>query len=278
MKHKNKGFTLVEVMTAVTIIVILVALLMPALSMVRRMANETAQKAQFAAIDMAIMAFKNDYGDYPPSDCPPNPPSYDYGGAQKLAEALLGWDLLGFHPKSDWRYDGLDKDGLEWAYDPCNIRLGASLNERRGPYLETSKANAFRLGSLFSNTGARAPATFVMCDVFAVKQVAIGGKTVKAGTPILYYKANTASKSFVVPGAWNDLTVMYNTFDNLSLIALGKITDGTSHPLVLFNFDYAGGIRDPKITIPWPYRPDSYILISAGADGLYGTSDDIHNF
>jgi len=66
VKHKNKGFTLVEVMTAVTIIVILVALLMPALSMVRRMANETAQKAQFAAIDMAIMAFKNDYGDYPP--------------------------------------------------------------------------------------------------------------------------------------------------------------------------------------------------------------------
>ena len=26
------------------------------------------------------------------------------------------------------------------------------------------------------------------------------------------------------------------------------------------------------------YRPDSYILISAGADGFYGTSDDIHNF
>ena len=30
--------------------------------------------------------------------------------------------------------------------------------------------------------------------------------------------------------------------------------------------------------INWPYRPDSYILISAGADGLYGTGDDITNF
>ena len=27
-----------------------------------------------------------------------------------------------------------------------------------------------------------------------------------------------------------------------------------------------------------PYRPESYILISAGFDGRYGTSDDITNF
>jgi hypothetical protein len=27
-----------------------------------------------------------------------------------------------------------------------------------------------------------------------------------------------------------------------------------------------------------PYRADSYILISAGRDGLYGTADDIVNF
>jgi hypothetical protein len=38
-------------------------------------------------------------------------------------------------------------------------------------------------------------------------------------------------------------------------------------------------LRDPKITATkWPYRPDSYILISAGADGLYGTQDDVTNF
>ncbi len=38
-------------------------------------------------------------------------------------------------------------------------------------------------------------------------------------------------------------------------------------------------IRDKKLeTRDWPYRPDSYILISAGADGVYGTADDITNF
>lgn len=278
MKHKNKGFTLVEVMTAVAIIAILVALLMPALNMVRRMANETSQKAQFAAIDMAVMAFRNDFGDYPPlsSDCPSL--SNNYCGAQKLAEALLGWDLLGFSPYSKWKADGRDCSGI-LIYDSNN------LDARRGPYLETSKANAFRLADLFANqlNLAAAPSPFVMCDVFAAKQVAIGGKTVKAGTPILYYRANTASKSFALPDIPQDR--IYNAYDNQELVLLGKMTEpAIQHPLGLnienlYNFDSAGGVRDPKITtVPWPYRPDSYILISAGADGLYGTSDDIHNF
>jgi hypothetical protein len=34
------------------------------------------------------------------------------------------------------------------------------------------------------------------------------------------------------------------------------------------------------VNIPgeWPVNADSYVLISAGADGLYGTADDITNF
>jgi prepilin-type N-terminal cleavage/methylation domain-containing protein len=279
VKRKNKGFTLVEVMTTVTIIVILVALLIPALSMVRRMANETAQKAQFAAIDMAIMAFRNDFGDYPPlsSNCPS--PSNNYCGAQRLAEALLGWDLLGFHPNSQWTTNGRDCSGI-LIYDPNNLDM------RRGPYLETSKANAFKLGDLFGwvagKTGTLAANTFVMCDVFAAKQVAIGGKTVKAGTPILYYKANTSSKSITVAPPNLDQRI-YNVYDNDTLVQLGAIAGGT-HPLGTKNVGgeypvFYNNITDPKITtIPWPYRPDSYILISAGADGLYGTSDDIRNF
>jgi hypothetical protein len=189
----------------------------------------------------------------------------------------LGWDLLGFSPYSKWKADGRDCSGI-LIYDSNN------LDARRGPYLETSKANAFRLADLFANqlNLAAAPSPFVMCDVFAAKQVAIGGKTVKAGTPILYYRANTASKSFALPDIPQDR--IYNAYDNQELVLLGKMMEpATSHPLVnianLYNFDSAGGVRDPKITtVPWPYRPDSYILISAGADGLYGTSDDIHNF
>jgi hypothetical protein len=38
-------------------------------------------------------------------------------------------------------------------------------------------------------------------------------------------------------------------------------------------------IEDPKVTAKsTPYNPNSYILISAGPDGTYGTKDDIRNF
>ena len=66
------------------------------------------------------------------------------------------------------------------------------------------------------------------------------------------------------------------------IIGLGKIGDvAITHRWA--NPDYGKEvfyeyIRDPKImATPWPYRPDSYILISAGADGEYGTGDDITN-
>lgn len=321
---KRRGFTLVELLTTIGIIAILIALLVPSLSLVRKVSKETAQKSQFATIDMALGAFKNDYGEYPPSNMDPMP--FDnYCGAQKLAEALVGWDLLGFHPKSAWRADGFD--GLtangEWTYDPQNKRLGASLDERRGPYLELATAKVFRLGvsgagandGLFNDTASLDGSRFVICDVFGVKKINVNpivagvvGKSVSAGTPIFYYRANTSSKNLTdavdpVNSALGFTSRIYNVYDNDALVRLGVMTDVTGmigHPLkvqdgvgdypVFYNYEgfnygtgIAHGIVDPKVFKTtggrkWPYRPDSYILISAGMDGLYGTSDDIHNF
>ena len=79
---------------------------------------------------------------------------------------------------------------------------------------------------------------------------------------------------------------IYNSFDNLALLKLNRMTDGEPHPLGDGPGDYfysdAYKIIDQKVLDAtgrvWPHRPDSYILISAGIDGLYGTSDDICNF
>jgi len=290
VKHKKLAFTLVELLTVLVIITMLVALLIPALVVVRNMAKETQQKAQLTTIEMGLTAFKNDYGDYPPSDWQGNPLRTDYSGPQMLAEALVGWDLLGFHPKSAWRADGKDKDGGNDAY------LGATtgtptereenLRQRVGPYLELATTNAFRLEQLFNDTKGLAGDTFVLCDVFAVRRITLpAGNIVKAGTPILYYKANPAWKN-IEDGEYNKR--IYNVYDNSELINLKSVTvdgkPGKEHPLGevienLYDFDDKGGIRDRKVeAMPWPHRPDSYILISAGVDGLYGTSDDICNF
>ena len=305
MERKKTGLTIIELLIVLGIIALLVGVLIPALSAVRNMAKETKQKVQFASIDMALSAFKIDNGDYPPSD----PYSWlggtqeaqNYCGAQKLAEALLGRDLLGFHPDSGFRADGTNR----WPYrDPLdssilhppgqyflyNPNSSVDMNKRKGSYLELATANAFRLGSsapnmrdgLFADTSPLAPGTFVLCDVFGTKKISMAnGTMVQAGAPILYYKANTNGKQILD---------IYRMADNDGLVFVKEQADLIERPpapgellprnrlagTVTFFENY---IADPRITArPWPYRPDSYILISAGADGIYGTSDDIRNF
>lgn len=305
MKGKYTAFTIVELLTALVIIVILISLLMPSIAMVRRKARETAQTAQITAIDTALETFKGDYHSYPPSSWPdprpaiPNPQNIQYCGAQKLAEALLGWDLMGFHPLSAWRSDGLDIGGGNGTYDPGHTRPNpdATIAERVGRYLELSTVKAYRLGDLFANTGPLRANTYVLCDVFGVRRKTLtSGKTVKMGTPILYYRADTSKTGITSPALGDRI---YDYRHNLPLIALKSVTEAggapQNHPLgydpgnqsypVFYSdrYEYPGGtgygIVDPQVTTrPWPYRPDSYILISAGADGLYGTRDDITNY
>lgn len=269
---------MVELLTALAIISLLIGVLLPALSTVRKAAKEAKQRAQITTLDLAITTFKNDYGDYPPSERIA-PPLFNYCGSQKLAEALLGWDLRGFHPKSAWLADGTDGAG-NMVYDTTDNNL----KQRKGPYLELATTNAFRLGDLFANTRSLAPGPYVICDVFGIKRVTLDtGKAVIAGTPILYYKANTSNKNI------DDSTLrnrIYDFSDNDAIVALGRVADQKLHklyepisePLRVYFYEY---IRDKKIPTterPWPYRPDSYLLISAGADGFYGTQDDIRNF
>ena len=302
MKRKKIGFTSVELLTVLAIIAFLVGLLLPALNVVRNTAKEAKQKAQLTVIDLALVAFKNDFGDYPPSDSLNDP---DYTGSQMLCEALLGWDLLGFHPKSAWRADGCDPAGnrVYLSTDDTNLK------ERKGPYLELANANAFRLGEpegLFANPTPLNPNTFVICDVFGRKSMSVGGKPVKVGTPVLYYRANTLSKTIEPisrPGGAPPEGRIYNVLDNYDLIALGRpidivlkqhplngpadprpsVWDGDGLPPQRYFENFYRYIWDTKLWAPptwkrWPYRPESYILISAGVDGFYGTPDDIRNF
>ena len=318
--NNRKAFTIVELLTSVIIIALLLGLLLPSISMVRTKSKETAQKAQFATIDMALEAFKQDYGDYPPSDryegVSVTTPPRIYCGAQKLTEALLGWDLAGFHPKTNWRRDGYTgtavPGGID-AYDPCRVdvdpitMIARTLKERRGPYLEAAKTPVFRLGtsSATANDGLYNSSTninfapfdstlpnYVICDVFGVKKLTIPitstqSVTATAGTPVLYYKANTNYKVFTCLPT-KEPTSMYKFTDNAVLVNLGILPNGTnSHYMAgsngrnFCNFDYKiVDTRVPPISpnYSWPNRPDTYILISAGADHEFGTRDDILNF
>jgi prepilin-type N-terminal cleavage/methylation domain-containing protein len=289
VRCRKPAFTLVELLTVLAIVALLISLLIPSLTMVRNTAREAKQKSQLTEIGLALTAFRNDYGDYPPSDqLSHDTVVADYCGAQKLTEALLGRDLMGFHPKSTW--SATDMTLYPLTPPPVN------LDQRKKPYLELGTESAFRLSDLFAPASLAAPPTplaantFVICDSFGVKKVTISpGHTAKAGMPVLYYKADTTRKKFDGTGIPPGSQDIYNFNDNFPLIQVADSADGTplgDHPLATLGGMYLYSplykIVDQKIFSAtaklWPHRPDSYILISAGLDSKYGTEDDILNF
>jgi prepilin-type N-terminal cleavage/methylation domain-containing protein len=292
VKGRNKAFTVVELLTVITIIAILVGFLLPALTKVKTMVKETKQKAQLNTIGLAISGFKNDNGYYPPSDWYEEG-DQEYSGSQMLTEALVGWDLMGFHPKSDWEADGETEDGQELyeiAINGTQDEQEENLRERKGPYLEDGSYEVYLVNDLFGDADGlyTSKDNYMLCDVFHDNQaiVASWGRKIKPGAPILYYRANTLSKK-IDKVQWDES--IYNFWDNITVIRAKrqnwkpdeiKAIINDPFPLEDEDFFYSKEyILDPKIqNKDWPYRPDSYLLISAGADGEYGTRDDITNF
>lgn len=61
------GFTLVELLVVFVVLSILIALLLPAINGAVRTAKNTAAQAELTRLGAALAAFKNKYGDFPPS-------------------------------------------------------------------------------------------------------------------------------------------------------------------------------------------------------------------
>jgi competence protein ComGC len=290
-RHR-RAFTIVELLTVMSIIVILIGLLVPALNKVKRFATDVKQKAQLHSMDAAIELFNSEFDGYPPSTAL-DPTGAPYCGAMKLCEALMGQDLLGFHTNSIFRRDGTAPGTPPLVLYPPNIDAmspvlrDSNLRARKGPYLASENANAWRLADIYgTNIGSFLGTSFVLCDVYS-RQMQSGQKT---GMPILYYKADTAS-SYHDPNLAGTMTDLdnqgniYNYRDNKALVDLGKpwqvagssglsATHRLGDPLRFYK-----NTRSHQITTTSrPFRADQYILISAGWDAEYGTADDICNY
>lgn len=222
----KKGFTIIELLTVLSIILILLGLIVPGVSAIRLLALNVSQATQFRAINVSVEAFSAEWGDYPKT------------GATELAEAMVGRDLRGYSITGD--YNDL------------------SVGNRRF-YLPTIKA--IKVWNLYPED-VNLP---LLRDVYP------------EGMPVLYYKANAAARPIDI----------YDYADNEWLVGLGKpFEGGAPHAFdeVMFYADreidgYDSPIRDIRFDGPWtPHRMDSFILMSAGQDGEYGTKDDRFNF
>jgi len=240
---------------------------------IKRFAADTKQRAQLHAISTALEPFSDDFAGYPPSDAN-DPTGVPYSGAMKLAEAIMGQNLFGFHPRSVFRVDGLSRDGGKPLY-PVEPNE-ADLKGRRGPYLLPENANAYRLVDIYGkgHTGPFDENLFVLCDTYIRKRPS-GEKT---GMPILYYRANSKGTAHDVNNPDNPENI-YDYKDNHALVGLRVPSEPNAvHPLADPKRFYMNAQSDKIVTRNRPYRANSFILISAGEDGLYGTADDICNF
>lgn len=316
----RNGFTIVELLTVMSVIAVLIGLLVPALNLVKDYSKQIQQQAQFHSIEAALEMFSADFGYYPESGdnydaylnvtMNPNDPN-PYGGANKLAEALVGMDYLGVHPSTDFRSTGqstvVGLDGTTMyntlVYNTGGIANFQTADEnikcRKGPYIEFENANAFRMDEVYEEAnlgsfGRNFPVDggneypLVLCDVFTKKRSGRGN--LKTGMPVLYYRARTqfiaqdydnAAMAGLPGGLQDDI---YYYADNLNLLMLGTPEDpALLHPIADGQFNdelqFEQMILNKKVRgIQRPYRAGSYILISAGQDGLYGTGDDVTNF
>jgi type II secretory pathway pseudopilin PulG len=303
--NKRGAFTIVELLTVMSVIIILISLLVPALNQVKRYAKEVKQRAQFHSIDVAMELFETENQGYPNSDedgSDGNP----YCGAMKLAEAMVGQDLSGFHRDSTFRSDLRISAGGVYLYAiPNNAQsetdaaTKANQQSRRGPYLGIENANATRIKDIYdanslNNFTSSMGERFVLCDVYTRTMTVTG---LKKGMPILYYKANlsgTRHPSTINNYPANNADNIYDYKDNDDLVQEGVPWDPTvgKHPMdgsqsegsnndgvgVLETFYWRMWNEEIPLRDGRPYKADSYILLSAGFDGLYGTRDDIYNF
>ena len=87
--HRAPGaFTLIELLTVITIIAILMGLLFPAMGMVKEQGRKTQAKNDVTQITTAIKAYYTEYGKYPPTSTT-TPTSDEYTGGDKGSNAEL---------------------------------------------------------------------------------------------------------------------------------------------------------------------------------------------
>jgi len=292
-EHKNRvGFTLVELITTLAVISILLAFLIPALTAVQKTAVNVKQRAQFHAISLGVESFHQDNGYYPPSSykIPSSGVPYDTASAC-LAEAMIGKDGFGFHPDSVFRTGGYDSSNnplylSSSGFPTTDEARAASLQARTGPYLELEGANAVQIQHIYGAlSDAVQPNSLVLVDMYSkVKHLGTGKQT---GMPILYYRADSSKVGHAAADMDNST---YNVGD--ALYIYGSTSDhgiaglpvpflgaGSSHPMADNPQLFYAMTENPNFSNPKrPYRAESFILQSAGPDGLYGTIDDVFNF
>ncbi len=324
------GFTLVELLTVIAIIVLLIGILIPALSSARSQAKGSSTTGLIKSLDSGCEMFRGDFNQYPQSRGP-NPFEGDSGtllmGAQWLGLQLVGPDMRGIVNWKDLRNDSPNGD-VTGVIDPGDWHDWYSLAPAReytrmGPYATVDGGavqSLITLPNVNSDVGDPPP-ELEDGDPSGWNNGRIPFFIDAFGNPLLYYRAtpkanapfttgtpgggmvvgcyDQADNGYITGSAGDDGRYPTGQMAGWDLAGIGYVNQwGYAHELGELGFvenqltlplekTFAGFLYDRAIFSTtqqsgegrvWPYKPDSYLTISAGEDGIYGTMDDITNF
>ena len=302
------GFTLIEVLVAVGIIVLITSILLPAILYSKTRALVIRARGDLGTIANALDAYKADFQDYPRFVDPSvsqagfnNPGSgywLDYQedrGARLLCRALIGPAGAGTTGVASPGDDGADGPGFRVRRNLAGVGGAQQLSGRvYGPYLQPDK---WKLSYDPNPQAANVPSSLMynakMLDLY--------------GNPILYYPATPGATArlglasgfvsscnpgtFTAPAA-NATNApsypLYNAFDNASdsTPPLGStaspkvLLDATAMGFILGDRTGNGGAPVPNGKIDageTAVTTQPYLLWTAGADGVFGFGLDPAN-
>lgn len=281
-RQSRAAFTLVELLVVIGIIVLLIAILLPAVNRAYNNSVRVRMEADLHTISQALEVYHNQFGDYPrPGLMPKNTLNRTVSGASCLCWALVA-------PGSETEDGAGDPNSAKNPYPGFRLRPGQG--QIYGPYISL---DSFNIGVPDANNVVQPNTGITKVDYDDV----IADRD---GSPILYFVANRAQSPAVSYVSNKDLigtlpaTCVFNFNDNAQYLPSGNATQNTLTLKVMryrlgdHNTDGMIGSGESLVTtspyILWSAGPDGHFgpqvndpSLNAGATAIGGHDDDVAN-
>ena len=254
-RHPRRGgFTLVEMLVVVGIVGLLAAIITPAVMQALSSSRNAAIKAEIDMLHTALMNYRNEYGSFPPcsvasitgSDAASKHlqrifPRVSSGTTQLQCTQYLNTGAS--FPQST----GVTPETalVEWLY--------GYTNDPQSPVLSTT--GAITLGGTVTVTGAiqlrKRMYDFDIARVTSAGLYNIPGKT---NVPLVYIDSSQYLSSGTIPSF---------------------VLTGGTYSALRVPTSAAGGFTN---TSQPAFNPDTFQILCAGRDGVFGNDDDLSNF
>jgi len=239
LSGSRSAFTLVELLVVIVILAMLASLVTVAGSRAMTAARNAAIKAEIDMLHMSIMNYKNEYGSFPPC----------HDSLTLTGTGLAGRHVARLYPRSTTAV--------------ITSELNTLLSTRNPPYVAPSNALSFWLSGYSDNpTAPLALGNRKKLHDFDMSRLDLNSgiyyPSSKPASPLIYINSADYGNS------WPFVAFTYSINSNSYVI----------EPNTYFAQPVTGAYTNSG-----PFaNPETFQILCAGADAIFGTEDDLSNF